>query len=127
MATFIAGPCVIESMELLETVAQELVRINEKLGTKSYSRLHSTKPTVPASTLSVVQDWRKDSKCWEISGRSTTFRLQQIFMRVIRLQQQAKFVIFSRFQPSSADRPTFWFLQPRLVNRQHQEGTVPER
>ncbi|MBN2916199.1 MAG: 3-deoxy-8-phosphooctulonate synthase, partial [Prevotella sp.] len=34
MATFIAGPCVIESMELLETVAQELVRINEKLGSK---------------------------------------------------------------------------------------------
>lgn len=33
MATFIAGPCVIESMELLETVAQELVRINQKLGT----------------------------------------------------------------------------------------------
>ena len=25
MATFIAGPCVIESMELLETVAQELL------------------------------------------------------------------------------------------------------
>ena len=33
MTTFIAGPCVIESMELLETVAQELVRINQKLGT----------------------------------------------------------------------------------------------
>ena len=33
MATFIAGPCVIESMELLDTVAQELVRINRKLGT----------------------------------------------------------------------------------------------
>lgn len=32
--TFIAGPCVIESMELLETVAQELVRINQKLGTE---------------------------------------------------------------------------------------------
>ena len=31
--TFIAGPCVIESMELLETVAQELVRINQELGT----------------------------------------------------------------------------------------------
>ena len=31
--TFIAGPCVIETMELLETVAQELVRINQKLGT----------------------------------------------------------------------------------------------
>ncbi len=33
MAKFIAGPCVIESMELLETVAQELVRINKKMGT----------------------------------------------------------------------------------------------
>ena len=33
MATFIAGPCVIESMELLDTVAQELVRINHKLET----------------------------------------------------------------------------------------------
>ena len=30
---FIAGPCVIESAELLATVAQELVRINDKLGT----------------------------------------------------------------------------------------------
>ena len=29
---FIAGPCVIESAELLHTVAQELVRINETLG-----------------------------------------------------------------------------------------------
>lgn len=33
MNTFIAGPCVIESMELLDTVAQELVRINGKLHT----------------------------------------------------------------------------------------------
>lgn len=31
-AVFIAGPCVIESAELLDTVARELVRINEKLG-----------------------------------------------------------------------------------------------
>lgn len=31
--TFIAGPCVIESAELLDIVAQELVRINKKLGT----------------------------------------------------------------------------------------------
>lgn len=32
-SVFIAGPCVIESAELLDTVARELVRINEKLGT----------------------------------------------------------------------------------------------
>lgn len=30
---FIAGPCVIESKELLNTVAEEIVRINAKLGT----------------------------------------------------------------------------------------------
>ena len=42
MATFIAGPCVIESMELLDTVAQELVRINPV----SYTHL-----TLPTSDL----------------------------------------------------------------------------
>lgn len=31
--TFIAGPCVIESAELLDTVASKLVEINKKLGT----------------------------------------------------------------------------------------------
>ncbi len=31
--TIIAGPCVIESAELLDTVAKEIVRINSKLGT----------------------------------------------------------------------------------------------
>ena len=40
MATFIAGPCVIESMELLDTVAQELVRINQNLGTDKIGRAH---------------------------------------------------------------------------------------
>lgn len=29
---FIAGPCVIESVEILQTVAEELVRLNQKLG-----------------------------------------------------------------------------------------------
>ena len=32
-AIFIAGPCVIESAELLNTVARKLVEINEKQGT----------------------------------------------------------------------------------------------
>lgn len=31
-SVFIAGPCVIESMELLDIVAQDLVRLNEKYG-----------------------------------------------------------------------------------------------
>ena len=33
MTTIIAGPCVIESKELLETVAEQLVKINKNLGT----------------------------------------------------------------------------------------------
>lgn len=33
---FIAGPCVIESAELLDTVAQELVRLRQKLGIDIY-------------------------------------------------------------------------------------------
>ena len=33
MTTIIAGPCVIESAELLDTVAQELVSINKTHGT----------------------------------------------------------------------------------------------
>ena len=31
--TIIAGPCVIESAELLDTVARKLVEINAKMGT----------------------------------------------------------------------------------------------
>lgn len=33
---FIAGPCVIESAELLDTVASELVRVKDKLGVEAY-------------------------------------------------------------------------------------------
>ena len=33
MTTIIAGPCVIESAELLDTVAQKLIEINKRLGT----------------------------------------------------------------------------------------------
>ena len=93
MATFIAGPCVIESMELLETVAQELVRINEKLGTKIIFKASFDK-----ANRTSIHSFR---------GPGLEKGLQML--------QQAKFVIFSRFQPSSAVRPTFWFLQPRLV------------
>ena len=45
--TFIAGPCVIESAELLDTVAAKLVEINKK-------RPHLTRLTVPLYIHSVV-------------------------------------------------------------------------
>lgn len=53
--TFIAGPCVIESMELLETVAQELVRINQELGTDIIFKSSLIRLTAHLSTLSVDQ------------------------------------------------------------------------
>ncbi len=45
--TIIAGPCVIESMACLETVAQELVRLNEKhrldiIFKSSFDKAHRT-------------------------------------------------------------------------------------
>ena len=33
---FIAGPCVIESMDVLDTVAQELLRIKQQTGVEVY-------------------------------------------------------------------------------------------
>ena len=52
--TFIAGPCVIESAELLDTVAAKLVEINKKLGTDIILRPHLTRLTVPLYIHSVV-------------------------------------------------------------------------
>ena len=113
MATFIAGPCVIESMELLETVAQELVRINEKLGTKiifkasfdkaNRTSIHSFRGPGLEKGLQMLGDIRE----------KYNLQVTTDIHESIRLQQQAKYVIFSRFQPSSADRPIFWFLQLR--------------
>ena len=34
MVKFVAGPCVIESKELLDQVAERLVQINQRLGTE---------------------------------------------------------------------------------------------
>ena len=48
MSTFIAGPCVIESMELMDTVAQELVRIKHKLGTDN-KYVYYTQMTLPTN------------------------------------------------------------------------------
>lgn len=45
---FIAGPCVIESAELLDTVAERLVAINKALGTDIIFMPRSTRPTAPS-------------------------------------------------------------------------------
>ena len=42
--TIIAGPCVIESAELLDTVARKLVEINTKLGTDIIFKASFDKP-----------------------------------------------------------------------------------
>ena len=59
----IAGPCVIESAALLDTVATELVRLNSKYGLTSFSRLPLTRQTVLRSIHSEVPAWKRDSVC----------------------------------------------------------------
>ena len=59
MATFIAGPCVIESMELLDTVAQELVRINQKLGTDIIFSASSAPTPAVGRVERIVIGWIK--------------------------------------------------------------------
>ena len=54
--TFIAGPCVIESQELLNTVAEELVRLNKKYDIDIILKQALIRLIVQAYTLSVVQD-----------------------------------------------------------------------
>ncbi len=72
--TFIAGPCVIESMEVTGAVAQELVRINQELGTDiSIQTDHLTRLTALLSTLSVGPGIEKACRCSAISRRSTAY------------------------------------------------------
>ena len=110
MATFIAGPCVIESMELLDTVAQELVRINQDLGTDiifkasfdkaNRTSIHSFRGPGLEKGLQMLSDIKsKYGLC--------------ISTRAIRLKLRARYAISSRYQPSSVARPTCSYRQPR--------------
>ena len=113
MATFIAGPCVIESMELLETVAQELVRINEKLGTKiifkasfdkaNRTSIHSFRGPGLEKGLQMLGDIREKYNLQVTTGIHESYQASAAGEVCDILQ----------IQPSSAVRPTFWFLQPR--------------
>lgn len=62
---FISGPCVIESMELLDTVAQELVRLNKKYEIEIIFKSSLIKPTGHLFTLIAGRDWRKAYRCWQ--------------------------------------------------------------
>lgn len=113
MATFIAGPCVIESMELLETVAQELVRINEKLGTQiifkasfdkaNRTSIHSFRGPGLEKGLQMLGDIRKKYNLQVTTDIHESYQASAA----------GEVCDILRFQPSSADRPTFWFLQLR--------------
>ncbi len=53
---FIAGPCVIESADLLDEVACELVRIKQKFNIEIYFKAFLIKPTVLLCILIVAPD-----------------------------------------------------------------------
>lgn len=59
----IAGPCVIESEELLDTVAKELVRINVKLGTDIIFKASFDKANRTSLNSFRGQVWTKALKC----------------------------------------------------------------
>ena len=68
--TIIAGPCVIESAELLDIVARKLVEINAKLGTDIIFKASFDKATAPPYTPSEVLGWSTGCRCWVISRRN---------------------------------------------------------
>ena len=117
MATFIAGPCVIESMELLDTVAQQLVRINQKLGTDiifkasfdkaNRTSIHSFRGLGLEKGLQMLADIKS----------KYGLRITPIFTRVIRQRQQDRCATYCRYQPFCADRPISWWLLPIQVRR----------
>ena len=72
---FIAGPCVIETFDILEEVAKELVRLNNKYGyIFPYSHW--------VFSFLVCQDWR--GVLFPLSGRADIFSIQ-VFMEVYLL------------------------------------------
>ena len=124
MATFIAGPCVIESMELLDTVAQELVRINQKLGTDiifkasfdkaNRTSIHSFRGPGMEKGLQMLSDIKSKY------GLRITTDIHESY------QAEAVGKVCDSSLPLPPDRPSGFCSQDRQ-DCQHQEGTVPER
>ena len=75
--TFIAGPCVIESAELLDTVAAKLVEINTKLGTDiifkasfdkaNRTSVHSFRGPGIDKGLQIQQRWQQCIGCGRLA------------------------------------------------------------
>ena len=110
---FIAGPCVIESQELLNTVAEELVRINSKLGTDiifkasfdkaNRTSIHSFRGPGLEKGLQMLADIKSK---YGLRVRTDIHESYQL--------QQARYATYFKYQPSFADRPTYlWLLQRR--------------
>ena len=59
----IAGPCVIESMEVLEVVAEKLVQLKEQYGLDIIFKSSLTKQTEHLSLRIADRDWRKVCRC----------------------------------------------------------------
>lgn len=113
MATFIAGPCVIESMELLDTVAQELVRINQNLGTDiifkasfdkaNRTSIHSFRGPGLEKGLQMLSDIKSKY------GLRITTDIHESY----QAEAAGEVCDILRYQPSSAARPTCSYRLPR--------------
>ena len=68
---FIAGPCVIESAELLNTVAKELVRLNAKLGIDIIFKASFDKANRTSINSFRDRDLKRDCRCSRMSRRNS--------------------------------------------------------
>ena len=105
--TIIAGPCVIESAELLDTVARKLVEINAKLGTDIIFKASFDK-----ANRTSIHSFR---------GPGLERGLQMLAdvkakygLRLLTDTPSVRCATSCRYRPSCADRPTYSWLLPRL-------------
>ena len=114
--TYIAGPCVIESAELLDEVARQLVAIN--------CRLHTDiifKASFDKANRTSIRSFRGpglEKGLQMLADVKSRYGLRILTaMRAGRQPQSVRWWMSSRYQPSSAGRPICWWRQPRQAVR----------
>lgn len=87
---FLAGPCVIESAELLDTVATELVRLKELYQTEIYFKASFDKANRTSIHSFRGPGLEKGLQMLADVKINTSFRSLPIFTKAIRLRLQAR-------------------------------------
>ncbi len=106
---FIAGPCVIESAELLDIVAQELVHINKELGTEIIFKASFDKAN--RTSLSSFRGPGMERGLRMLADVKSKYGLK--ILTDIHQRLPARCATCSRYPPSCVGRQTCWWLPQR--------------